>query len=108
MREVIEDLSVITTIPKNSLKRLIEKSKFIICHDIKETLIEKKTDTVIDIGIGVLTIHIEDDTIKYRFEPAPSFEDAIIHTVETGENPLTYELESSLVTRITKAQKDLF
>lgn len=56
----------------------------------------------------MLTIHIEDDTIKYRFEPAPSFEDAIIHTVETGENPLTYELESSLVTRITKAQKDLF
>lgn len=105
---LISDLSTITTISENSLHKLAEKSKFIICHDVCESIRDGEDTTVIEIGIGTISIHTSDEGIKYRFAPSPSLDNSIKDTVLNGKNPLVYELENALVNKIEKANKELF
>ena len=69
MYNVSEDLSTITTIPKNSIDKLFEKEEWCICQNIEEQLGNKDVLTEIHIGIGYLSILLEDNTIKYKFVP---------------------------------------
>ncbi len=105
---LIPDLATLTTITEHSLGKLVDKAKFIICHDVKESMLEGETDTVIEIGIGTITIRVDEDGIRYRFTPAPSLDEAIKETVRTGKSPLVYELETALAQRIEKVNKELF
>lgn len=108
MQNLIEDLSVLTTISESSLNKLVEKSKFIICHDIQESLIGKNDITDINIGIGVIKIKIDNDGVRYRFVPSKSLEESIVTTVESGRSPLTCEIEQAIVNKIEKVYKELF
>ena len=108
MTSLIQDLSTLTMIPELSLKKLAEKSKFIICHDVCETIASKKEETQIDIGIGTIAIFIDNDCLRYRFAPSPSLENALRNSVLEGENPLSCEIENALVNRIENTYKELF
>ena len=108
MQNLISDLSVLTTISENSLDKLVDKSKFIICHDIQESLANKEDTTDINIGIGSIKIKVDDEGIKYRFVPSKTLEKAIMATVEEGKSPLTCEIEQALVDRIERVYKELF
>ena len=64
---MINDLARITTISVLTLKKLFNNLSMCICHRVLENYLDKKIDTVVDIGIGKLAISMESDCIFYKF-----------------------------------------
>ena len=56
MKNLIEDISTLTTIGKYNLDELVSKSVAIISHDVFESIKDKEKVTVVDVGIGELYI----------------------------------------------------
>jgi hypothetical protein len=106
MNEVIKDISKLTTINEEYLKSLVTKGEWCICSYIEDSVLKKETITKIDIGIGFLSILVEDNTIKYKFIPNKELEEAIRDTIINDKNPLKLKLEKSLVDKITKMYKE--
>ena len=108
MQSLIEDLSVLTTIPTINLNQLAKKSNFCICNCVAESKLQNESLTSIDIGIGELQIFVENDNIKYKFIPSKALEKGVKSTVLEGKNILTNELENALSSKIMNAHKDYF
>lgn len=101
-----EDLSKLTTIDILYLNRIFNKIIWCI-SDYVEMAIEKGEDLVeVNLGFGVITININDDSIKYRFKPSKELDESIINTVIDGKNNFTLTLEKTLVQKITNIYKD--
>ena len=105
MIDIIDDLSKLTTIPKDKLDKLVDKIKYIIVDAICEDSSQLTFD--LDIGIGTLQI-INTDCIKYKFKPSPKFEKAIYEAIVNDKNILQDILEKTLSNRIAKVYKDIF
>lgn len=104
----VEDLSILTTIPNNSLNKLFEKMVWVICNSVEESTLNKENITEIKIGIGTLIIGIENNSIKYKFVPNQLLENSLISTVKDGKNPLVVKLEENFANRIINTYKDMF
>lgn len=108
MSNAIEDLSKITTIPRTTLQKLVEKAEACACHELLEQILSDESEISVDILFGNLYISIEDDSVKFRFEPSSQFSDMIVSTVTTKESPLINMVEEALSTKINNVYKDLF
>lgn len=107
MTDIINDVSVLTTIPKKSLDKLTEKESYCICSAVEESVLNADQITEMDIGIGTLCIEHVGDTLQYRFIPSKSLEGSVKETFLSKKCVLSDKLDSSLVKRITEAYKDL-
>lgn len=105
MYNLIEDLSLLTTIPVATLTKLNDKVEYLICNDVLETKTKEKDLTEINLGIGVLQIKIINDDVKYRFIPDKKLEAALRKSLIHGENPMDATVESALVNRIINVYK---
>lgn len=104
---LVEDLSKITTIPKNSLAKLSNVSQEIIASNVCETILDSKDSiTEIDIGIGLLYISVR-DSIEYKFIPSVKFEALLRDVALTKRDPLITDVEENIVKKITNTYKDL-
>ena len=108
MQLLIKDLSVLTTIPENSLKQLFEKAEWCISDSLLESTLKGEEFLSLDIGIGKLYIKVEDDTIKYRFKPSASLTKQIKQTLKNKKSSLESTLDATVVSRILNTYKDLF
>ena len=106
MIEVTEDLSTLTTIPKNTLQKLNQKVEWIICNSIYEDILKNEKLTKIDLGIGLLLIENQEEEIKYKFIPSQRLEQSIREVYIDKKNPLQLELEKTLANRIINTYKD--
>ena len=104
--DLIKDLSELTTIPDTTITKLFEKAAWCICNDIYEAKLDNKTQVDIDMIVGMLHIHIENNQIKYMFEPSKKLESAVRETIIENKNPLSNVVETMLAYRITNAYKD--
>ena len=107
MNDLTKDISILTTIKEDYLDNLIKKSEWCICSYVEETILKKENITKIDIGIGSLSILVEDNSIKYKFIPSEELENSIRTTIINDKNPLKLKLEKVLVDRITNVYKEL-
>lgn len=107
-KNVVEDISNITTIPIASLNRLNDKISSCICNNVEEAMLEGKTVCENFVGFGLLVVSVENDSIQYKFIPTKKLEKALVDTVVNKKNPLTVKLEETFVNRITKTYKDMF
>ena len=103
---LIDDLSTLTTIPTTNLNQLTKKANYCICNCIEESSLNNDNITDIDIGIGKLSIYVENNNILYRFTPTKSLEDNIKKTVIEKHNSMTCAVESALVNKIMCTYKD--
>lgn len=108
MINLTTDLSTLTSIPKASLDKLVEKSQWCICHSVEESILNRNNIVEINIGIGILYIKLEEENIKYKFIPSQSLEDCVRDTVLNKHNPLIAVTEQALITRIINTYKDIF
>lgn len=107
MYSLTEDLSLLTTIPVPNINKLLgTKSIYCICSDVEETALQNKQITEIDIGIGTLTIFVDDESIQYRFTPSKKLENSIKKTIINKHNPLVEKAEQTLTQRIVNTYKD--
>lgn len=107
MNKLTKELETITTIPEQQLLKLVEKTMFCVCQDVKESILAKEPTTEIDVGVGTLTIQVANGEVKYRFVPSAKLNDAIIKTIKEGNSPLTLVAETNLKDRIINVYKDL-
>ena len=108
VKYLIPDVSLLTTIPELSLKKLADKCKFVICHDVQEACLNNEDEVTVDVGLGQLTLKIEQDCVRYKFTPNASFEESVERTILTNTSPLTCLVEDTLVNKIENAYKELF
>lgn len=107
MNKLIDDLSILTTIPNKALNKLVTKSYYCINEAVIDTLLEDKNVVEIDIGLGTLYIQILDNSIKYKFIPSADLEKNVKNTVVNNKNNLQNVLENNLVNKIVNTYKDL-
>jgi hypothetical protein len=105
--DLVSDISIITTLPDKTLRRLCEKGNECICHNVLETIQNGESETSIDITMGVIKIIVENDEIHYRFIPSSKLEDMLVTTLNNGTDPLIKHIENSLTNRILTVYKDL-
>lgn len=108
MTDLVQDLSTLTTIPVSSLSRLADKCKDIISYSVYESLQESENVISVDIGIGILYINVNEDSIQYKFVPSLSLEKTICKTVEGKQKPIIEDIEKTLKNRILAVYKELF
>lgn len=108
MFNMLDDMSIITTIPKGVLDKLVAKSIETICYDVREQQLQNLPVTEVDIGIGILYIKLEDDSIMYKFVPSEVLENKVLRTVNKQYKPVCGLAEASLKKRIMNAYKELF
>ena len=107
MKKLIDDISVITSIPKTTLANLCSLSEDIILHDVYEEVLSNNSGSEINIGIGILYIKHEGEEIRYRFIPSKKLENGVLSVVTDRSTPIVNKAEESLRTRIERTYKEL-
>ena len=105
--KVLNDLSDLTQIPLLTLQKLEEYKSLCISHEVFSQLQSGENVSRVDIGVGVVTIKISEDGIRYKFEPSPRLERDIVCVVENNCSPLATAVDTSLQKKIEKTYKDL-
>ena len=106
--DTIKDVSDITGIDKKYLDKILKVFQYSIAEDITELNLNIENVIDLDIGIGLISIKVEDDTIKYKFTPNDSFVDIVKNAIKYKKNVLEYKLETSLCQKIEQMYRDLF
>lgn len=107
MTKLLDDISTLTNIPDNILKKLVKVSNYSITHTIYEGIVSNKSEVSIDLGIGELEIYLAANQIRYRFIPSNELEKDIIKTIQNKVSPIAITLDDSLKTKIDKCYKEL-
>ena len=107
IKNVISDLSVLTTIPENTFNKLVRKINYIICDSVIDAKLDSDNLLELNLGIGTLYIQVASDQCKYKFLPSNDLNNLLKNTLETGENPLENILENSLINKLSNTYKDL-
>lgn len=105
MQSLVEDISALTTIPTTTLNQLLDKVVYCICDGVEEASLKKENPVDMDLGIGILTIFVEDTNVQYRFTPGKKLENAIKTVVTENKNPLVCVIEKTLTQKILNAYK---
>ena len=105
---LVDDLSSLTGISPSALNDFYKITNLCIAHSVKESSLENNDeDTCIDIGIGSLTIHVDNDEIKYRFVPSRPLKNAIEDSLQNNEDVLINAINTKIKERFEKAYKEL-
>lgn len=100
---VIDDMSTITTIDRNKIKKFIDFEECCIANCIHE---REDGISIIDVGIGTLSILVEQNRISYKFIPSESLRKKVLSTTK-GKNYVADRIEK-VAKRITlDAYKDV-
>lgn len=107
MTNLIEDVSTLSTVNKKHLTKFLDTIYYCINESIEEDILEGKSVSDIDIGIGELHISYVDNDLKFKFIPNQYLETTIIDTIKGKQNNLEYVLDKSLIDKITKVYKEI-
>ena len=107
MVDLLQNLSIITTIPKKDLERLVTKSEDIICHEVLNSVYDDGY-IQLNIGIGTINIHVSGDDLQYKYIPSNQLEDKLKESIYSNESPLTISVEQELKNKMLRAYKELF
>ena len=107
MITLTEDLSLLTNVSEQTLKKFIPFINYSICHAVFEDECENNSVTEIDLGFGVLLLKNEGSTLRYRFIPSKELEKNLIQTVARKTSPIIQKAEDNLQDKLQKAYKEL-
>ena len=107
MNSLIDDMGVLTSVPTSQIKDIVDVITDAISHSVYESVCKKDTQCEVDIGIGILYIKYEGDSIKYRFVPSPRLEEKVASTVNSKHKHLVARVDASLTKRIGQTYKEL-
>jgi len=107
MYSLQDDLKTLTNISDDVIDKLVNKILYIICDDVLDTHLNNKTITDIDIGIGVLSICVDNNQIKYRFTPSTIVESAVKNTIVDLKSPVKERASKTLASKINEIYEEL-
>lgn len=100
-----QNLSVISTVPKDMLDKLTNLSIACICDEALNQL--DKDQLTLDLSFGTLIVNISENTLRYRFIPSNKLDQNLQQALLEGVNPLVNLLENSLTNKFTGLYKEL-
>lgn len=106
-RNILEDMPVLTGIPKFNFEKLVKRCNALINHYTYEAFSDGENIVYIDIGIGRLTIQIQEKCIKYSFEPSIALDKSVKSALKSNVTDLTRLIDSTLEKRIQDTYKEL-
>ena len=105
---LLDDLSVLTTISKYGLTDMSKIAEMCIAQAILEAKLNNQETVKIILGtLGELNVIITDSEVTYRYIPSKSLEKDIIASLQTNKSKLQEALENSLTKRVISVYKDL-
>lgn len=110
MINIVNDMSILTTIPDKTLIKFFKKMIFCICEAVKEDMLDEnnpKEITELDIGIGKLYVKVVGREVKYKFEASEYLQKAMLATVTDKENPLPKFLDETLAKKFVDLYKEI-
>ena len=107
MYSLQDDLKTLTNISSDVIDKLVNKILYIICDDVLDTHLNNNTVTDIDTGIGVLSICVDNNQIKYRFIPSAIVESAVKNTIVDLKSPVKERASKTLASKINEIYEEL-
>lgn len=107
MYSLQDDLKTLTNISSDVIDKLVNKILYIICDDVLDTHLNNNTVTDIDTGIGVLSICVDNNQIKYRFIPSTLVESAVKNTIVDLKSPVKERASKTLASKINEIYEEL-
>lgn len=110
MTDIIEDVSILSNIPKKVVIKLLRKFVYCICEGVEEDILGNAELSSLDLGIGVLHIKhpsTKDEPIKYKFVIDKYLDKALRDTFNNKSNLLEDALNNSLVKHFMDVYKGL-
>lgn len=107
MTKLIDNLSTITSISKQTFDKLVNLSISCICDAVEDDILSDNDVMTIDIGIGQLMIKHTDNDMRYKFIPDAKLEEAVSQTIINDKNQLKVAVEDTLKKRIMNIYKEL-
>lgn len=107
MIDTVADVAKLTTIPEDTLRRLMDKFVYCITDAVAEARESGEDAADMDMGIGTLSISLDDDEVRYKFIPSENLKSAVRSAIIDEQNLLERKLEQALVAKITGTYKDL-
>lgn len=107
MYSLQDDLKTLTNISSDVIDKLVNKILYIICDDVLDTHLNNNTVTDIDTGIGVLSICVDNNQIKYRFIPSTIVESAVKNTIVDLKSPVKERASKTLAYKINEIYEEL-
>ena len=107
MNSLLHDISTLSCIPQLTLENICKLAEKSIADAVLETLLSKEDISSIDIGIGILNIKIEENSIKYKFIPSKKLDSIINYSITNKVSPIVASLDDSLNKRIKSTYKEL-
>lgn len=105
---ILDDLSILTTISKYGLTDISKLAEMCISHSILEAKLSNQESIKIILGtLGELNIVITDSEVTYTYIPSKSLEKDIISSLQSNKSRLQEALENSLTKRVISVYKDL-
>lgn len=107
MINILKDVSLLTAVSENTLKKFVPIITNCIGHAVNESICNETEITKIDLEVGQLHIKVADDGIHYRFVPSKDLEKVIKNTVITNSSPILRKLEINLQQKLDQTYKEL-
>lgn len=107
MYSLQDDLKTLTNISSDVIDKLVNKILYIICDDVLDTHLNNNTVTDIDTGIGILSICVDNNQIKYRFIPSTIVESAVKNTIVDLKSPVKERASKTLASKINEIYEEL-
>lgn len=107
MIDLLEDLSSLTHVSAVTWKEMTKRSTSLISHYVVEAIQSDTDSTEVDLGIGVLHLKIDDDSVRFRFDPSRELTRKIQQAVDTGTSSLVLDVDEELGKRFSSTYKEL-
>ena len=108
MVNINRDVSTLTNIPIKLIDKIKKCEEYSIVENITELNLENNNFIDLDIGIGTLSVMVEDDKVKYKFIPSNDLQQEVLSAIKYKKNILDLKLEQSLCDKIEQTYRDLF
>lgn len=95
---IVNDVGTLLRMPTKVSKELVDKACLCIGSAICEAKRNGETQTVINIGIGTLSVDLLD--MQCKFVPGKNLKTAIKNSLTTPTDPLELALEKALADRL--------
>lgn len=105
--DIIDDVSKLTTIPRSNITELFDYFSLAMCHQLLEAKREEKDTVSMNIGTGILTIKLDDYSLKMKFTPSKKLSSMMENTLKTSESPLVKVSETKLRDKFLSVYKEL-
>lgn len=104
--DILKESLPLTSLSSRSMKNIVDIIEYCICNNIANKCNREEDVIHCDIGIGMLHIQWDKESLRMNFSPSGVFESYIKNAIN-GEDELVKALESSLVSKVTRIYKEL-